>query len=114
MEAGYAIGARERDRRAICGGEVAADVITAARVVRQVMEGKRMSKLAEAAERIAQKKATHDAKGDEWLARLDALDQREPDAFAMGDAALSEREVDLSDMEKTVRVLSNLPNGSGQ
>lgn len=79
--------------------------------VRQgIKEGKRMSKLAEAADRIAKKKQVHDAKGDEWAARLDAIDKREPEAFAMGDAVISERETDLTEMERTMRTLSNLPN----
>jgi hypothetical protein len=79
-----------------------------------ITEGKRVNKLAEAADRIKRKKLAHDAKGDEWLKRLDAIDAREPEAFAAGDAAIEEREVDLADMEATVRALSNLPNGSGK
>ena len=72
-----------------------------------IREGRRMNKLAEAAERIRAKKIAHDAKGDEWLKRLDDLDAREPGAFAAGDAAIEDREVDLSDMEATVRSLGN-------
>lgn len=68
-----------------------------------------MSKLSEAADRLARKKVVHDNKGDEWNRRLDALDQLEPAAFAMGDAAITEREVDLAGMENTIRTLSNLP-----
>lgn len=85
----------------------AADRITAYRVVTYGQEGKRMNKLAEAADRIKAKKAAHDAKGDEWLKRLDALDAREPGAFAAGDAAIEEREVDLGDMESTIKTLGN-------
>lgn len=75
-----------------------------------ITEGKRVSKLGAIADRIAAKKNAHDAKADEWAARLDALDQREPDAFAIGDAVIEEREVDLRDMETTMRKLGNLPN----
>lgn len=75
-----------------------------------LVEGKRMSKLGAIADRIAAKKAAHDAKADEWGARLDALDGREPEAFAIGDAVIAEREGDLAEMERTMRSLSNLPN----
>lgn len=85
-------------------------IVTARVLTHIATEGKRLSKLAEAAERIAKKKAVHDAKGDEWAARLDALDQREPGAFAIGDSVIDERETDLGDMERTMRTLSNLPN----
>lgn len=75
-----------------------------------IEEGKRVSKLGAIAERIAAKKAAHDAKADEWALRLDGLDRREPDAFAIGDAVIEEREADLSDMERSMRQLGNLPN----
>ena len=74
-----------------------------------ISEGKRLSKLGAIADRIKSKKAAHDAKADEWATRLDALEQREPDAFAIGDAVLGEREADLAEMESTMRTLSNLP-----
>jgi len=41
---------------------------------------------------------------------LNKLDAREPEAFAIGDAVISERETDLTDMERSMRTLSNLPN----
>jgi hypothetical protein len=42
------------------------------------------------------------------------LDKREPEAFAVGDAVIAEREADLSGMEQDLRTLSNLPlAGSG-
>lgn len=75
-----------------------------------IKEGKRLSKLGSIAERITAKKAAHDAKADEWALRLDAIDQREPAAFAIGDAVIDERETDLADMEREMRTLSNLPN----
>ena len=75
-----------------------------------IEEGKRVSKLGAIAERIAAKKVAHDAKADEWAARLDALDRREPEAFAIGDAVIEEREGDLAEMERTMRTLGNLPN----
>jgi hypothetical protein len=75
-----------------------------------IKEGKRLSKLGSIAGRITAKKAAHDAKADEWAARLDAIDEREPEAFAIGDAVIKERETDLADMEREMRTLSNLPN----
>lgn len=81
-----------------------------ARVAHQTKREARMSKLGAIAERIAAKKEAHDKKADEWAARLDALDRREPDAFAIGDAVIGEREADLTDMESSMRTLSNLPN----
>lgn len=88
----------------------AADRITAHRVTTYGQEGGRVSKLGAISERIAAKKLAHDKKADEWAARLDALDMREPDAFAIGDAVIAERETDLGDMESNMRKLSNLPN----
>lgn len=73
-------------------------------------EGRRMSKLGAIAERIAAKKQAHDAKADEWAGRLDALDRKEPESFAIGDAVIEERETDLADMERNMRAISNLPN----
>lgn len=75
-----------------------------------IAEGRKVSKLGAIGDRIAAKKAAHDAKADEWAARLDALDGREPEAFAIGDAVIAEREADLTEMERTMRSLSNLPN----
>ena len=68
-----------------------------------------MGKLGSIAERIAQKKAAHDAKAEEWGARLDAMDAREPEAFRVGDAVIAERDQDLASMERDLRQLSNLP-----
>ena len=85
-----------------------ADKIQAYRV--GLVEGRRMSKLAAISERIVEKKAAHDRKADEWAARLDALDQREPGAFAIGDAVIAEKEGDVAEMERNMRTLSNLPN----
>ena len=75
-----------------------------------IKEGKRVSKLGAIAERIAAKKVAHDAKADEWAERLNALDAREPESFAIGDAGIQEREDDLSEMEREMRKISNLPN----
>lgn len=77
-----------------------------------MVEGRKMSKLAAISERIVEKKAAHDKKADEWAARLDALDQREPGAFAIGDAVIEEKEGDVAEMEKNMRTISNLPNVS--
>lgn len=91
--------------------------VSSARVVAQaIVEGqeakaelKRMASLASIAERIKEKKIAHAAKADEWAKRLDEVDKREPDAFKIGDAAVAEREQDLTSLENDLRVLSNLP-----
>lgn len=75
--------------------------------------GTPMGKLADISDRIARKKAAHDAKADEWARRLDELDGREAPAFAVGDEIIAERETDLSEMEADMRKLSNLPFGAG-
>lgn len=67
-----------------------------------------MTKLSAIADGIAAKKAAHDRQADLWAARLDALDKREPQAFAVGDAVIAEREADLAGMESDLRSLSNL------
>ncbi len=92
----------------------ATDRVTAARVVHQMIREGRVSKLAAVADRIKTKKEAYDKKADEWAGRLDALERREPDAFAAGDSVLSEREMDLSDMESTMKAISNLPNVSAK
>lgn len=92
----------------------AADRLTAARVVHQMIREGRVSKLAAIADRIKTKKEGYDKKADEWATRLDALDKREPDAFAAGDSVINERETDLADMEATMRTISNLPNVSAK
>lgn len=73
-----------------------------------------MGKLGEIAQRIAAKKKAHEAKADEWARRLDAIDRKEPEAFAIGDAAIIERETDMADMEKDLRQLSNFPFADSQ
>lgn len=73
-----------------------------------------MTSMGAIGQRIAAKKAAHNAKADEWAARLDAVDALEPRAFAIGDAAVAEREDDLAQFESDMKVLSNLPlAGSG-
>jgi hypothetical protein len=100
-----------REIRAVTSEKtIAANAIRLRGLTDGIKEGKRMSKLGAIAERISAKKEAHDKKADEWAVRLDALDKREPGAFAIGDAVIEERETDLADMEKTMRTLSNLPN----
>jgi hypothetical protein len=64
--------------------------------------------------RMQQKKAHHGMVAADWATRLDELDKREPEAFAAGEAILSERETDMAEMEANVRALSNTrPLASG-
>lgn len=78
-----------------------------------IREGRRMTKLSAIGDRIAAKKLAHDKKADEWAARLDEIDKREPAAFAIGDAAVAEREADLSELEGDLRKLGNIPLADG-
>ena len=69
----------------------------------------RMASLASVADRIKAKKAAYAKKAEEWAARLDKLDEREPDAFAATDAAIVAHEADLDSMEGDMRALTNVP-----
>lgn len=90
--------------------QTAADRISAAVPIAQaIVSERRMSKLAEIADRMARKREAHNVQADSFAARLDAIDKQEPDAFARGDAFLKERETDLAEFEATIRQLSNLP-----
>lgn len=104
---------RELDLRyaaARTNSTVAASVKLDHVLTKAIEENKRVSKLGAIADRIKAKKEAHDKIADEWAERLDALDRREPDAFAAGHSVLEAREADLADMEATMRSLSNLPN----
>lgn len=70
-------------------------------------ERKVMSSLASVADRIKAKKALHASKAEEWAARLDKLDQLEPEAFASTDASIAALEGDLGGMEADMRALTN-------
>lgn len=86
--------------------------IAALRTVHNLMQRHAdMSKLSEVADRIKAKKLAHEAKADEMAARLDAIDQREPEVFDMADNAIAQQDTDLSGMEADMRALSNLAPG---
>lgn len=83
--------------------------MAALRTVHNLMQGhQQMSKLADVAERIKAKKLAHEARADAMAARLDKIDQREPEVFAIAEAAIDERMADLAGMEADMRSLSNL------
>lgn len=89
--------------------------VEAARVIAKTIEDlkvieterKVMSSLAGVADRIKAKKALHASKYEDWAARLDKLDQLEPDAFASTEASVAALEADLSGMEADMRALTN-------
>jgi hypothetical protein len=62
--------------------------------------------------RMQEKTAHHGMVAADWASRLDKLDQREPAAFAAGEAIISKRETDMAEMEANIRALSNLPLGA--
>lgn len=99
------------DSPVIRAQEIAGDLIKA-HTGQPEVRARIMSKLSAIADRIATKKQKHDAKADEWAARLDGLDAREPQAFAVGDAVVAEREQDMAQFESDMRQLSNLPLAS--
>lgn len=91
--------------------------IRAVRTIRAaVVEGveakaelKRMTSLASVSDRIRAKKESYAKKAEEWGARLDEIDRREPEAFRATEAALVSHETDLSDLEADMRALTNGP-----
>lgn len=69
-----------------------------------------MTSLSMIGARIAEKKARHAKKAEEWAARLDVLDEKEPGLFARGDHAVATAETDISGFEDDIVGLgSNLP-----
>ena len=88
---------------------------------RSIGETKKASSLADVAARIRTKKAKHDMLASDWGTRLDKMDAAEPALIEAGESVLSEREDDMKEMERNIRVLGNLPfedshkslNGSG-
>lgn len=75
-----------------------------------VTKGKPMSKLSAVAERITAKKRAHDDIADHFAAQLNAIDAKEPGAFAIAEQVVSERASDLAQFESDMRQLSNLGN----
>lgn len=67
-----------------------------------------MSRMAAVSERIAAKKAAHEKIAEGWAARLDVVDKAEPALLAAAEAAVSEREADLAQLEADMRALSNM------
>lgn len=87
---------------------------SAAVVAKAIVEGRRMSKLHEAASRIAGVKAANDADGDELMAKMDEIERIRPGAKANAHAFLNDQKAELESIESTLRQLSNLPLGGSQ
>lgn len=89
--------------------------------IKQLKEPLRMASLSVVSDRIKTKKEAHQAKADEWGAQLDAMDKLEPELFASGDAAISERQADMDELKANFHGLTNIAkptsdgsaNGSG-
>ena len=68
-----------------------------------------MATLAEVAVRAGEAKKRHQVRADGYAAKLDGIEQREPEAFARADAVMDALSVDLDTMDTELRQLSNLP-----
>jgi cell pole-organizing protein PopZ len=79
-----------------------------AHLTRAIEETKRPS-LADVAARIRNKKAKHDMLASDWASRLDKMDAAEPALLDAGESVLAEREADMKEMERNIRVLGNFP-----
>lgn len=77
-------------------------------LTRAIEETKRPS-LADVAARIRVKKSKHDMLASDWALRLDRMDAAEPGLIDAGESVLAEREADMKEMERNIRVLSNVP-----
>jgi hypothetical protein len=77
-------------------------------LTRAIEETKRPS-LADVAARIRVKKSKHDMLASDWALRLDRMDAAEPGLIDAGESVLAEREADMKEMERNIRVLGNLP-----
>lgn len=99
----------DRLRGALPGATAEIKAVSAVRpiAVAAIGEARRMASLAAVSDRIKAKKLAYAAKAEGWAARLDALDAREPEAFAATEAALALNETDLSGMEADMRALTN-------
>lgn len=99
----------DRLRGALPGATAEIKAVSAVRpiAVAAIGEARRMASLASVSDRIKAKKELYAKKAEAWAVRLDALDKREPDAFAATEAAIGAHETDLSDMEADMRALTN-------
>jgi hypothetical protein len=70
--------------------------------------------LADVAARIRIKKANHDLLASDWARRLDRMDAQEPALLSAGESVLAEREADMREMERNIRVLGNIPFDDSQ
>lgn len=77
-------------------------------LTRAIDETKKPS-LADVAARIRVKKSKHDMLASDWASRLDKMDAAEPALIDAGESVLAEREADMREMERNIRVLGNLP-----
>lgn len=77
-------------------------------LTRAIAETKKPS-LADVAARIRVKKSKHDMLASDWASRLDKMDAAEPALIDAGESVLAERESDMKEMERNIRVLGNLP-----
>ena len=68
---------------------------------------RRMGKLQETAERIAKLKANHIARSDQLAAKIDAVEEKTPGAFAKAHAIVDAQDADVDAMDSELSQLSN-------
>jgi hypothetical protein len=83
--------------------------IQSAQVIAKALNGKRMGKLHDVAQRVAQTRQRLSDEADKIAARLDQIDQKAPNAFANAHSILDQHNSDLDAMETELRQLSNIP-----
>ena len=88
------------------------DLKTSPSLINPPNVGSRMSKLKEAADRIAQTKKQNDSDGDELMALMDEIEKLRPVAKATAKQFLADQKSDLGAIESTLRQLTNLPLGA--
>lgn len=75
----------------------------------KAIEDSKKPTLADVAARMRAKKARHDMIASDWSGRLDKMDAAEPGLIDAGERVLGERESDMKEMERNIKVLGNLP-----
>jgi methyl-accepting chemotaxis protein len=83
--------------------------VQSAQVIAKALNGKRMGKLHDVAQRVAQTRQRLSDEADKIAARLDQIDQKAPNAFANAHSILDQHNADIDAMEAELRQLSNLP-----
>lgn len=77
-------------------------------IARAIIDGRKMGKLSAVAQRISDTRRKLDDEADRLANRLDGLDKKAPEAFAVAHSVVDSQHADLDGMEAELRQLSNL------